>query len=134
MEVFKYAVKMSVNAKKNEDYERMDLVFQAFKGKRLFSAFGNIKALRLDEKDEDELMNIMAQEAGEELEAKFGNETRSFVWQPDVYDWVDKRSGEMLIGEPLPNKIHSIVSSVEDQVTDGKLPKTVEEAKEKFKK
>ena len=134
MEGFKYAVKMSVNAKKNEDYERMDLVFQAFKGKRLFSAFGNIKALRLDEKDEDELMNIMAQDAGEELEARFGNETRSFVWQPDVYDWVDKRTGEMLIGEPLPNKIHSIVRSVEDQVTDGKLPKTAEEAKEKFKK
>lgn len=134
MEVFKYAVKMSVNAKKNEDYERMNLVFEALKGKRLFSVFGNIKALRLDEKGEDELMNLVAQEVGEELVARFGNETRSFTWQPDIYDWVDIRSGEMLIGEPLPKKIHSIVSSVEDQVTEGKLPKTAEEAREQFKK
>jgi hypothetical protein len=134
MEVFKYALKMSVNAKKNEDYERMNLVFEAFKGKRLFSAFGNVKALRLDEKDEDELMDIVAQEAGEELEARFGNETRSFIWQPDLYDWIDKKTGEMLIGEPIPDRIHGIVKSVEELIQSGKLPKTRDEAKIQFAK
>ena len=112
----------------------MNLVFEAFKGKRLFSAFGNVKALRLDEKDEDELMDLVAQEAGEELEARFGNETRSFVWQPDIYDWVDKETGEMLIGEPLPNRIHGIIRDVEEFVQGGELPNTPEQAKRQFAK
>ena len=79
-------------------------------------------------------MNIVAQEAGEELEARFGNETRSFIWQPDLYDWVDKKTGEMLIGEPLANRIHGIVRNVEELVQGGELPKTPEQAKRQFAK
>lgn len=112
MEVFKYALKMTVNVRSSEEYQRMDVVFQAFKGKRLFSAFGNMKSLRLDEKNEEAVMDLVAQ-IDEEMQARLGNETSVWVWEKDVYDWVNKKTGELLVDMPLPDKIHNIVKDLE---------------------
>ena len=130
MEVFKYAVKMTTSAKKDEDFPRMNIVFETFKGRRLLSAFGNVKALCLTEQNEDELMDLAAQTC-EDLEVRFGNEVKSFTWQPDVYDWVDRKSGEMLVGMPIPTRIERIVKGSEEMAT---LPKTAEATRKKYKK
>lgn len=114
MEVFKYALKMSVNVRKNDDYKRMDKVFQAFKGRKLLNAFGSVNAQAFaNAKEEEEAMNLVAQNAGEELAIRLGTKEQVFIWQPDIYDWVDKSTGEMLVAEPLPEKIHNIVKEAE---------------------
>ena len=130
MEVFKYAIKMTTSAKKDEDFPRMNIVFETFKGRRLLSAFGSVKALCLTEQNEDELMDLAAQTC-EDLEVRFGNEVKSFTWQPDVYDWVDRKSGEMLVGMPIPTRIERIVKGSEEMTT---LPKTAKATRKKYKK
>ena len=114
MEVFKYALKMSIKKEEMtpEVFQRMDIVFQAFKGKRLLSAFGNVKALRLDEKSEDDMMDLVSQ-MDEELVVRLGNDTSIWKWEKDEYDWVNPATGEMLIGESLPKRVHKIVKDME---------------------
>lgn len=114
VEVFKYALKMSI---KDEDltpevFQRMDKVFQAFKGKRLFSAFGNIKALRMDEKNEDDMMDLVSQ-IDEDMALRLGNETSVWKWDKDSYDWYNPATGELLVGESIPNKVHKAVKDME---------------------
>lgn len=114
MEVFKYALKMSIKKEEMtpETYQRMDIVFQAFKGKRLLSAFGRMKSLRLDEKNEDDMMDLVSQ-MDEELVVRLGNDTSIWKWEKDEYDWVNPATGEMLIGESLPKRVHKIVKDME---------------------
>ena len=105
MEVFKYAIKMSVNLQKDTNFKRLDALFQVLKGKRTIATFGGLKAPKIEI---DEEMQLESQ-ADEQLKLRLGNEESVWSWEKDVFDWINKDTGEMLIGEELPDKILQII-------------------------
>lgn len=100
LELFKYAVKLSkelLNEKPN--FKRLDAVFRAFKGKRTLSAFGGIKTAKNDED-----FDLESQEV-KDLHLRFGNDESIWKWNKEIYDWMNVETGELLIGENIPEKI-----------------------------
>lgn len=93
-ELFKYAIKMPVDLTKADNFKRLDALFCILKGKRTLSTFGGIKALKVTEEDFE-----IESQVEKELIIKLGNEESIWVWQREVFDWVNKATGEMLIGE-----------------------------------
>lgn len=106
LELFKYAVKMSVGNIEETNFKRLDKVFQVLKGKRTLSTFGGFKIPKTAK--EDEFEEIESQ-ITKELQLRLGNDESVWVWDDKTYDWVDKETGELLIGEPIPDKILKIV-------------------------
>lgn len=105
MEVFKYTTKMSVKMDDNTDFKRLDLLFQAMRGKRTLSTFGGIKSPK---KEAEEDFDISAQ-IDENLQLRFGNNISVWKWQTEIFDWLNFETGELLIGEELPQKIRNII-------------------------
>lgn len=106
LELFKYAIKMSVKTLDETDFNRLDKVFTALKGKRTLATFGGFKIPKKTE--EDEFQEIESQ-TNEELILKLGNESSVWTWQDKIYDWVNKDTGECLIGEELPDVLLKII-------------------------
>lgn len=75
------------------------------RGKRTLSTFGGIKAPK---KEEEEDFDISAQ-VDENLQERLGNNSSVWKWQTEIYDWVNFETGELLIGEELPQKIKNII-------------------------
>jgi len=105
MEVLKYTTKMSVKMANETDFKRLDQLFVTMKGKRTLATFGGLKSLK---KELDEDFDIAAQ-TDEELQLRLGNEFSVWKWQTKIYDWVNPETGELLIGEELPEKIKNII-------------------------
>lgn len=107
MELMKYATKMSVKTLSETDFQKMDTVFQAFKGKRTLSTFGGLKSKKVSEED----FTIESQ-IDEDLQLRLGNTESVWKWNQDIFDWVNPETGELLIGEDLPEKIKKIVEKI----------------------
>lgn len=105
LEVLKYTTKMSVKMGNKTDFERLDDLFVAMKGKRTLATFGGLKSLKLDEEDD---FDISAQ-LDEDLKIRLGNEESVWKWDKSALDWVNITTGELLIGEEIPEKIKEIV-------------------------
>ncbi|WP_233886231.1 protein rep [Tenacibaculum piscium] len=97
-ELFKYAFKSEVKCSDNTNAKRYDVVFNALKGKRTYQAFGGIKAIEEDFKDEDLTNGIVLE----------GMANRVFKWVQD--DWYDKSTGEGLVGLAIPDKVKNMAS------------------------
>lgn len=96
-ELFKYAFKAEVKSNNKTNAKRYDLVFSALRGKRTYQAFGGIRAIEEDFKEED-LTNAIV------LEGKYN---KIFKWCVD--DWYEKGSGEALVGLGIPEKVKQMV-------------------------
>ena len=70
--LFKYFTKLTTKEQKTTDYERLNLIFTALKGKRTFQTFGGLKAISEDLEDE-----LMSQEID------LGTETKIYKWNLD---------------------------------------------------
>lgn len=94
LELFKYFTKIIVKDKDKGrtyiDYEGLDIVFTALKGQRIYSAFGGVKSIS------EEVEDIKAEDV-------FNSEKITWFYQKDLYDWIDKNSGELLTGY-MPTK------------------------------
>lgn len=106
MELFKYAIKMSVKTLDETDFKRLDKVFEILKGKRTIATFGGFK---IPKKAIDDEFEEIESQITKELQLRLGNESSVWVWVDKTYDWVDKETGELLIGEAIPEKILKIV-------------------------
>ena len=118
IEVLKYSVKMSVGLDKTGNYQKYDKIFQALRGKRTTVAFGGLKAAKIDDED----FQTEAQSVSAELKMKLGDEPSLWVWNQEVYDWVNPNSGELLIDEPLPDRIMNYVKPSKENKPP-KIPK-----------
>lgn len=94
-ELFKYFTKLTTKEQKTTDYERLNLIFTALKGKRTFQTFGGLKAISEDLEDE-----LMSQEID------LGTETKIYKWNLD--DWFNIIEGEALVGIPIPEKVKNL--------------------------
>lgn len=108
MELFKYAIKMSVKVADSNDFKRLDKVFQALKGKRTLSTFGGFK---VPKKVKDDEFDEIESQITEELQLRLGNDRSVWVWDDKAYDWVNKQTGELFIGEPIPKRILNLVET-----------------------
>ncbi|MCG8883964.1 protein rep [Tenacibaculum finnmarkense] len=97
-ELFKYAFKSEVKCSDNTNAKRYDIVFNALRGKRTYQAFGGIKAIEEDFKDDDLKNGIILE----------GMSNRVFKWIED--DWYDKVTGEGIVGLPIPEKVKNMIS------------------------
>lgn len=96
-ELFKYAFKAEVKSNSNENAKRYDLVFRALRGKRTYQAFGGIKAIEEEFKDEDLTNGIILEGMCNSL----------FKWCSD--DWYERSTGEALVGLPIPEKVKKMI-------------------------
>lgn len=99
-ELFKYAIKMIVDLSKSDNYKRLDALFLILKGKRTLATFGGVKALKIT----DENFEIESQ-FEKDLILRLGNQESIWSWDKNVFDWVNKETGEMLIGEELEEEV-----------------------------
>lgn len=110
-ELFKYFTKLNESKRKpgeslSLNYKRLDIVFCAMKGRQVFKAFGQLKAIQEDFEDED-------LQATTNLGSAYAN--RLFSWIDN--DWIDKETGELLIAKDIPSKVKALI------------PQTIEEKK-----
>lgn len=95
-ELFKYAIKAEVKTD-NQNAKRYDLVFNALRGKRIFSAFGGIRKIEEEFEDDDLKANITLENQIEQVYKWVGS------------DWFNKETGEALINIPIPKKVENMV-------------------------
>lgn len=95
-ELFKYAIKMTVDLTKSDNFKRLDALFCILKGKRTLATFGGVKAIKVTDEDFE-----VESQFEEELVLRFGNEESLWIFQKEVFDWINPETGEMLIGEEL---------------------------------
>ena len=93
-EVFKYAIKSEVKASQNSA-KRYDLVFNALRGKRTFSAFGGIRMIKEEFEDE-------------ELQTKIETDVLDGLYKWVDVDWFNKDTGEALVNIPIPKKVRDM--------------------------
>lgn len=108
-ELFKYFTKLNAGKRKdgqalNLDYKRLDIIFTAMKGRVVFQAFGMLKMVQEDFTEED--LN-----ATTNLGSEYAN--RLFSWYET--DWIDKTTGEMLIGKEIPNKVKALIPQSKEE-------------------
>jgi Replication protein len=96
-ELFKYAFKAEVKTSNEINAKRYDLVFTALRGKRTYQAFGGIKAIDENFKDEDLNTGITL----------VGHANKIFIWC--IKDWYDKFSGLGIVGKEIPKKVKNMV-------------------------
>lgn len=104
IELFKYFTKLVVKDKKTgvreiADYKRLDVIFQALKGKRTFQAFGGIKAVSEDINEEELEANILI------------SADSIFKWITD--DWVNLETGECLTGFKPSDSLKRLINEEE---------------------
>ncbi|MCG8239786.1 protein rep, partial [Tenacibaculum finnmarkense] len=100
-EIFKYAIKSEVKTD-NKNAKRYDLVFNALRGKRTFSAFGGLRKIKEEFEDEDLISNVRINEI-----------EQVFKWVSS--DWFNKETGEPLVDLPIPEKVKRMVSYPRDE-------------------
>lgn len=104
IELFKYFTKLVVKDKRTGmreivDYKRLDIIFQALRGKRTFQPFGGLKAVS-EEIDEEELeANILI------------SADSIFKWIMD--DWVNLETGECLTGFKPSDSLKRLIDEEE---------------------
>jgi hypothetical protein len=96
-ELFKYAFKAEVKSNSNTNAKRYDVVFRALRGKRTYQAFGGIKAIEEEFKDEELKNGVVLENMPNHI----------FNWVQD--DWYDKATGEALVGLSIPQKVKIMV-------------------------
>ena len=123
IELFKYFTKLVVKDKSTGvreivDYKRLDVIFQALRGKRTFQPFGGLKPIS-EEIDEEELeANILI------------SADSIFKWIMD--DWVNLETGECLTGFKPSDSLKRLID--EEEVFYKKAEEKVGEAKNREKK
>lgn len=104
IELFKYFTKLVAKDKRTGireivDYKRLDIIFQALRGKRTFQPFGGLKAVS-EEIDEEELeANILI------------SADSIFKWITD--DWVNLETGECLTGFKPSDSLKRLIDEEE---------------------
>ena len=96
-EIFKYAIKSEVKTD-NKNAKRYDLVFNALRNKRTFSAFGGLKKVEEEFNEEDLKANVILENQIEQV----------FKWVGS--DWFNKETGEALINIPIPQKVKDLTN------------------------
>lgn len=97
-ELFKYAFKSTIKMDSKINAKRYDVVFAALKNKRTFQAFGGIKKIDEDFKDEDLINNISIEDSINKV----------YKWV--VSDWYDKETGEPLLNLEIPSKVKDLTN------------------------
>lgn len=122
IELFKYFTKLVAKDKRTGmreivDYKRLDIIFQALRGKRTFQPFGGLKAVS-EEIDE------------EELEASILISADSiFKWITD--DWVNLETGECLTGFKPSDTLKRLIDEEEVFYKQTEKKARITEAKER---
>lgn len=96
-EIFKYAIKSEVKTD-NKNAKRYDLVFNALRSKRTFSAFGGLKKIEEEFNEEDLKANVILENQIKQV----------FKWVDS--DWFNKETGEPLVDIPIPLKVERMVN------------------------
>ena len=122
IELFKYFTKLVVKDKRTGmreivDYKRLDIIFQALRGKRTFQPFGGLKAVS-EEIDEEELeANILI------------SADSIFKWIMD--DWVNLETGECLTGFKPSDSLKRLIDEEEVFYKKTEKKARIAEAKER---
>lgn len=103
-ELFKYFTKLNESKRKpgealSLNYKRLDVIFQAMKGIQVFRPFGFMTKLAKEDFDDNDL------EATLNLGSDYANQL--FSWLEE--DWVNKDTGEYLVGKNVPTKVKNIL-------------------------
>lgn len=104
-ELFKYFTKLSTGKRKpgealTMDYKRLDVMFQAMKGRVVFKSFGALKMVKEDFEDDD--LNATLN-----LGTKYANDI--FSWVDNQSDWLCQDTGELLVAKPIPTKVKNLL-------------------------
>lgn len=123
IELFKYFTKLVVKDKRTGareivDYKRLDIIFQALRGKRTFQAFGGLKPVSEDIVEEELEANILI------------SADSIFKWI--VEDWVNLETGECLSGFEASESLKQLID--EEEVFYKKAEENAGEAKDKRRK
>ncbi len=103
MEVFKYQTKSFTKTGDKPHFERLDELYRVMRKKRTIAAFGikvpkDIELEEFDLKSQDE----------KELQIQLGNQESIWTWDDGISDWVNRETGELLINEPIPERVKKI--------------------------
>lgn len=104
IELFKYFTKLVAKDKRTGmreivDYKRLDIIFQALRGKRTFQPFGGLKAVSEDIDEEELEANILI------------SADSIFKWITD--DWVNLETGECLTGFKPSDSLKRLIDEEE---------------------
>lgn len=122
IELFKYFTKLVVKDKQTGvreivDYKRLDVIFQALRGKRTFQPFGGLKPVSEDIVEEELEANILI------------SADSIFKWIMD--DWVNLETGECLTGFKPSDSLKRLID--EEEVFYKKTEEKAGEAKNREK-
>ena len=123
IELFKYFTKLVVKDKSTGmreivDYKRLDVIFQALRGKRTFQTFGGLKPVSEDIDEEELEANILI------------SADSIFKWIMD--DWVNLETGECLTGFKPSDSLKRLID--EDEVFNKKTEEKEGEERAKQRK
>lgn len=123
IELFKYFTKLVAKDKRTGvreivNYQRLDIIFQALRGKRTFQPFGGMKAVSEDIVEEELEANILI------------SADSIFKWITD--DWVNLETGECLTGFKPSDSLKRLID--EDEVFYKKSSKKARIAESEAKK
>lgn len=125
IELFKYFTKLVAKDKRTGvrqivDYKRLDIIFQALRGKRTFQPFGGLKAVSEDIEEEELEANILI------------SADNIFKWIMD--DWVNVETGECLTGFKPSDTLKRLIDEEEVFYKKTEKKARIAEAKEKKQK
>lgn len=122
IELFKYFTKLVAKDKRTGmreivDYKRLDIIFQALRGKRTFQPFGGLKAVSEDIDEEELEANILI------------SADSIFKWITD--DWVNLETGECLTGFKPSDSLKRLIDEEEVFYKQTEKKARISEAKER---
>lgn len=122
IELFKYFTKLVAKDKRTGmreivDYKRLDIIFQALRGKRTFQPFGGLKAVSEDIDEEELEANILI------------SADSIFKWITD--DWVNLETGECLTGFKPSDSLKRLIDEEEVFYKQTEKKARIAEAKER---
>lgn len=92
-ELFKYFTKLTAKNGELIDYKRMDVIFCALRGKRVYQPFGGIKPVKeeIDDVQIEELKELGELAEGENQEQEEQEpEVTNWIYEPEKTDWLNK--------------------------------------------
>ena len=110
MEVFKYQTKSFTDTGDKPHFERLDELYNVMRGKRTLAAFG----IKVPKDMELEEFDLQSQDQ-KELQLQLGNQESIWTWDDNVYDWVNKETGELMINEPIPERVKKIAGEANSE-------------------
>ena len=122
IELFKYLTKLVAKDKRTGareivDYKRLDIIFQALRGKRTFQPFGGLKPVSEDIDEEELEANILI------------SADSIFKWITD--DWVNLETGECLTGFKPSDSLKRLIDEEEVFYKQTEKKARIAEAKER---